>query len=77
MLGVPSVGEGGEAREYRLSSVIGGHGCGSEAREQFCIDKERKGHGLGKVEESLRCSPSKELDRGGQASRIDGCEFLL
>jgi hypothetical protein len=54
-----------------------GHGCGSEAQEQFSTDKERKGHCLGKVEESLRCSLSKELDRGDQASRVDGCELLL
>ena len=40
-------------RGYRLSSTIGGHGCGSEDRERFGTDKERKGHGLEKVEESL------------------------
>ena len=69
MLGVPSVGEGGEAREYRLSSVIGGHGCGSKDREQFGIDKESKGHGLGKVEESLWMLTVEGIGpRSGQAS---------
>jgi len=69
---------GGGAGEYRLSSAIGGHGCGSEDREQFGTDKERKGHGLEKVEESLWMLTVEGIrPRGGQASWINGCELLL
>jgi len=71
-------GGGGEAGEYRLSSAIGGRGCDSEDREQFGTDKERKGHGLEKVEESLWMLIVEGIGpRGGQVSRIDGCELLL